>query len=118
MNNQVLTILAKVVDFMASSETYTLTTRIEEWHKLHDLLEYWNSSVKDKGFMDPVSVLDEGDKVLMYFTQFSLKEPSSWQMFHLAQILFLIPSSSRDSNCLFAFRKIEVSVKVRVTPPA
>ncbi|KAJ5964939.1 uncharacterized protein N7479_004815 [Penicillium vulpinum] len=62
MNNQVLTILAKVVDFMASSETYTLTTRIEEWHKLHDLLEYWNSSVKDKGFMDPVSVLDEGDK--------------------------------------------------------
>ena len=48
---------------MAYSETYALSKRIYEWHKLHDLLGHWDSSVKDKGFMDPVSVLDEEGKV-------------------------------------------------------
>jgi hypothetical protein len=48
---------------MAYSEKYTLTKRIDEWHNLHELLGHWNSSVKDQGFMDPVSVLDEEGNV-------------------------------------------------------
>lgn len=48
---------------MAFSEIHSLTKMIDEWHKLHDLLEHWQSSVKDKGFMDPVSVLDEEGKM-------------------------------------------------------
>lgn len=84
MNKRVLTILAKVVDFMAFSETYTLTRRIDEWYKLHDLLEHWNSSVKDEGFMDPISVLSEEGKAFqtIWFARSvcgqSSLSPSTW----------------------------------------
>ena len=44
---------------MAFSETYAPAKRIDEWHKLHELLEHWNNCVKYEGFMNPISVLDE-----------------------------------------------------------
>ncbi|KAJ5291352.1 hypothetical protein N7478_000603 [Penicillium angulare] len=63
INNQVLAILAKVVALMAYSQTHSLTKTIDEWHKLYAQLEHWESSVKNKGFMDPVSVLNDEGKV-------------------------------------------------------
>lgn len=68
---RILTILAKVVDLMASSQLHTLSKMIDEWHKLRVQLEHWQNCVKDKGFMDPVSVLDEEDSVFqsIWFTR-------------------------------------------------
>lgn len=63
MRKRVLTILAKVVDFIASSEVDPLAKRVTKWYKLRDLLGFWDSSVSHKGFMDPISVVDEEGKV-------------------------------------------------------
>jgi hypothetical protein len=124
---RVLTILAKVVNFMAKSENMTSPADKEammgEWEKLRKLLDHWGRSVK--GFMDPVSVCKEDDKVFLtiwfarsvcgkssFFSTPSASDDahvaSSWQMFHLAHILLLTTNPRQDRNCMMAFRAIEV----------
>ncbi|GAB1198632.1 hypothetical protein APSETT444_007959 [Aspergillus pseudonomiae] len=59
VNNQILTILAKVVNFIACSDATSASKGLDEWYKLRNLLDHWNLSVKDQSFMDPVSVYEE-----------------------------------------------------------
>ncbi|OGM42250.1 hypothetical protein ABOM_009054 [Aspergillus bombycis] len=59
INNQILTILAKVVNFIACSDGTSASKGLDEWYKLRDLLDHWNHSVKGRSFMDPVSVYEE-----------------------------------------------------------
>ncbi|KAJ5806894.1 hypothetical protein N7474_010486 [Penicillium riverlandense] len=89
VNNQVLTILAKVVNFMACPE---------------------GSSVKGKGYMDPVSEFEEDGQVFRTIWFARSVCASSWQMFHLAQIFLLTTSPSQDCSCVLAFRKIETKL--------
>ncbi|KAB8201515.1 hypothetical protein BDV34DRAFT_170652 [Aspergillus parasiticus] len=107
VNNQVLAILAKVVNFMACSGTTSPSEGLDEWYKLRDLLEHWNRSVKDRSFMDPVSVYKEDDKPFTTIWFARSVCASSWQMFHLAQILLLTSCPTQDCSCLVAFRRIE-----------
>ncbi|KAE8313939.1 hypothetical protein BDV41DRAFT_249154 [Aspergillus transmontanensis] len=107
VNNQVLAILAKVVNFMACSGTTSPSEGLDEWYKLRDLLEHWNRSVKDRSFMDPVSVYKEDDKPFTTIWFARSVCASSWQMFHLAQILLLTSCPTQDCSCLVAFRTIE-----------
>ncbi|QMW36606.1 hypothetical protein G4B84_012135 [Aspergillus flavus NRRL3357] len=104
VNNQVLTILAKVVNFMACSHTTSPSDGLDQWYKLRDLLEHWNRSVKDRSFMDPVSVY----KTISPLQRYGLREV--FAMFHLAQILLFTSCPTQDCSCLVAFRRIEVSM--------
>ncbi|KAB8226690.1 hypothetical protein BDV33DRAFT_197681 [Aspergillus novoparasiticus] len=107
VNNQVLTILAKVVNFMACSDTTSPSDGLDEWYKLRDLLDHWSRSVEDKSFMDPVSVYKENGKPFTTIWFARSVCASSWQMFHLAQILLLTSCPTQDCSCLVAFRRIE-----------
>ncbi|PIG84219.1 hypothetical protein AARAC_006004 [Aspergillus arachidicola] len=114
VNNQwvflVLTILAKVVNFMACSDTTSPSDGLDQWYKLRDLLEHWSRSVKDRSFMDPVSVYKEDDKPFTTIWFARSVCASSWQMFHLAQILLLTSCPTQDCSCLVAFRRIETNM--------
>ncbi|KAE8141623.1 hypothetical protein BDV38DRAFT_278977 [Aspergillus pseudotamarii] len=98
VNNQILTILAKVVNFIACSDATSTSDALNEWYRLCDLLNHWNRSVKDRSFMDPVSVYKEDDKpfVTIWFARGVCA--SSWQMFHLAQILLLTSRPTQDGS--------------------
>ncbi|KOC13234.1 hypothetical protein AFLA70_57g003851 [Aspergillus flavus AF70] len=95
---------------MACSNTTSPSDGLDQWYKLRDLLEHWNRSVKDRSFMDPVSVYKEDDKPFTTIWFARSVCTSSWQMFHLAQILLLTSCPTQDCSSLVAFRRIEVSM--------
>ncbi|KAF7626328.1 hypothetical protein AFLA_013721 [Aspergillus flavus NRRL3357] len=83
VNNQVLTILAKVVNFMACSHTTSPSDGLDQCLGIQD----------DKPF------------TTIWFARSVCA--SSWQMFHLAQILLFTSCPTQDCSCLVAFRRIE-----------
>ncbi|QRD92345.1 hypothetical protein F9C07_1919633 [Aspergillus flavus] len=98
VNNQWVFFL---VNFMACSHTTSPSDGLDQWYKLRDLLEHWNRSVKDRSFMDPVSVY----KTISPLQRYGLREV--FAMFHLAQILLFTSCPTQDCSCLVAFRRIE-----------
>ena len=57
--SSVLTILATVFNFTQQSKSDPHGDKAIEWYTLRDRLDHWNLSVKDKGFMDPISAFAE-----------------------------------------------------------
>ncbi|KAB8272486.1 hypothetical protein BDV30DRAFT_129018 [Aspergillus minisclerotigenes] len=93
---------------MACSDVISPSDGLDEWYKLPDLLDYWNRSVKNRSFMDPVSVYKKDGKPFTTIWFARSVCASSWQMFHFAQILLPTSCPTQDCSCLVAFRRIEV----------
>ncbi|BCR91325.1 uncharacterized protein ACHE_70168S [Aspergillus chevalieri] len=108
MNNQILTILAKVANAIAhwEADKPRKLRAVDEWKSLWDLLNHWERSVTAKGFMDPVLYKEDGQLfTTIWFTRGVCA--SSWQMFHLTRILLLSIDPSQTLDCVAAFRNIE-----------
>ncbi|KIW31831.1 uncharacterized protein PV07_03424 [Cladophialophora immunda] len=111
INNQVLTILAKVVDFTATLDTAFERDKqavTERWQNLTQLLDHWERSVQD--FMGPVCAYRKTGEVFSTIWFPHGVCANSWQMFHLARILLLTTNPRQGRNCMMAYRTVEFEV--------
>ncbi|OQU98462.1 Fungal specific transcription factor domain-containing protein isoform 1 [Cladophialophora immunda] len=114
INNQVLTILAKVVDFTATLDTAFERDKqavTERWQNLTQLLDHWERSVQD--FMGPVCAYRKTGEVFSTIWFPHGVCANSWQMFHLARILLLTTNPRQGRNCMMAYRTVEVCLMDR-----